>query len=94
MLVVALLTGCATRVPDDATGEQVYTQLCARCHGDALQGRVGPALGPGSDSASQPDEFLEFSIENGRGRMPSFSSTLDSDQIDRLVAFIREAQAG
>jgi mono/diheme cytochrome c family protein len=93
LLSIAVSTGCATRVPEDATGEQIYMQLCARCHGAELEGRVGPALGVGSNSASQPDEFLVFTIDNGRGRMPSFSSTLRRNQIDRLVAFIREVQA-
>lgn len=49
-------------------------------------------MGPGSNSADQPDEFLEVTIVNGRGSMPSFSSSLDDDQLDRLVAYIREVQ--
>lgn len=80
--------------PEDASGEDIYAQLCARCHGADLSGAIGPALGPGSPSAEESDEFLEFSIMNGRGRMPSFSSTLDDDQLDRLVVYIREVQDG
>jgi mono/diheme cytochrome c family protein len=94
LFLLAFVAACTAQVPDDASGEQMYLQLCARCHGAELQGRVGPSLGPGSNSASQPDEFLAFAIESGRGRMPSFSSTLDTDQIDRLVSFIREVQEG
>lgn len=80
--------------PEDASGEEIYTQLCARCHGADLSGGIAPALGPGSPSAEESDEFLEFSIMNGRGRMPSFSSTLDDAQLDRLVSYIREVQDG
>jgi len=93
MIAVGFLATCTTEIPGDATGEQIYLQLCARCHGEELEGRVGPALGSGSNSAGQPDEFLAFTIENGRGRMPSFSTVLDEDQIDLLVAYIREVGA-
>jgi cytochrome c oxidase cbb3-type subunit 3 len=79
--------------PDDATGEEIYAEQCARCHGEELGGRVvGPSLRAGSEAAKESDEFLEFTIMNGRGRMPSFSSTLDAAQIDRVIAYIREVQ--
>ena len=90
-----LLSACSVGRPaDDASGEEIYQQLCANCHGADLTGGFGPALGPGSNAASQPDEFLEVSILNGRGRMPSFSSSLDDAQLDRLIIYIREVQAG
>lgn len=57
-----------------------------------MSGGVGPPLGPGSNAASESDEFLEFTIMNGRGRMPSFSSTLEVDQVERLVGYMREVQ--
>jgi mono/diheme cytochrome c family protein len=53
---------------------------------------VGPALGPGSNAATQADEFIVLTVTRGRGRMPSFGSTLTSEQIDRVVAFLREQQ--
>jgi cytochrome c551 len=90
-LVVAL-TACSFGGPaEDASGEEIFAELCARCHGADLSGGVGPALGPGSNAASEDDEYLEFTIVNGRGRMPSFSS-LTEQQVDRLVAHIREVQ--
>lgn len=86
------LVGCSLGGPaDDASGEEIYDLLCARCHGADLAGGVGPALDAGSDAAAENDEYLEFTIENGRGRMPSFYS-LDDQQMDRLVAYIREEQ--
>lgn len=93
--LLLLLTACSVgRPPEDATGEEIYAQLCANCHGDDLSGGVGPALGPGSASVGESDEFLEFTIVNGRGRMPSFESSLDDAQLDRLVGYIREVQSG
>jgi mono/diheme cytochrome c family protein len=80
------------RPPEDATGEEIYLQLCANCHGDSLEGGIGPSLAAGSDAANPPDEFLRVSITDGRGRMPSFQSSLSDDQVGRLISFIREEQ--
>lgn len=88
-LVVACSLG---RPPDDATGEEIYSLLCSRCHGEDLEGGVGEALGRGSDAAAESDEYFRFTIVNGRGRMPSFSSTLTDDQVERLIGFLREVQ--
>lgn len=94
-MVFAMLAACSVARPaDDATGEEIYSQLCSNCHGDDLAGGLARALGPGSNAANQPDEFLEFTILRGRGRMPSFSSSLDDPQLDRLIAYIREMQEG
>jgi mono/diheme cytochrome c family protein len=87
------LAACVGPVAPDASGEEIYLQLCSNCHARDLEGGIGPALGPGSETASQPDEFLVVSLVQGRGRMPSFASTLDDQQLDRLIGFIREAQA-
>jgi len=92
-LLVATLPACVGRPPEDATGEDIYLQLCANCHGATMEGAVGPALGSGSASAEQPDEFLRMTISQGRGRMPSFQSSLSDDQVGRLIRFIREEQS-
>lgn len=89
-----MLTACSVGQPDDdASGEEIYAQLCANCHGADLGGGVGPALGPGSNAAMEDDGYLEFTIVNGRPPMPSFSS-LDEGQVDRLIEYLREVQGG
>ncbi len=94
LLVLALgLASCGVgRPPEDATGAEVYQLLCSNCHGADLSGGIGPSLGPDSPSAQQPDSFLEVTIMRGRGRMPSFSSSLNQDQLARLIDYIREVQ--
>lgn len=95
IILVLVLTACGVSQPaENASGAEIYNQLCANCHGSDLEGGLGPPLGPGSNSADRPDEFLEVSILNGRGSMPSFSSSLDAAQLDRLVGYIREVQQG
>lgn len=94
MLILAMLPSCVGRPPQDATGEEIYLQVCANCHGAAMEGGLGPALGPGTNAAEQPDDFLVATITQGRGRMPSFATTLTGDQVDRLIDFLREAQRG
>lgn len=94
-MVLVLLAACSVaRPPDDATGEQVYQLLCANCHGADLSGAIGPALGPGSDAATRPDRFLELTVLRGRGSMPSFSSSLNEEQLQRLIDYMREVQKG
>lgn len=92
--LLVLASACSVSRPaEDATGEEIYALLCANCHGGDLEGGLGGALGPGSNSADRPDDFLEVSIVHGRGRMPSFASSLNDEQVQRLIEFIREKQA-
>ncbi len=93
LCLVVVLAACSVGRPgDDETGQEIYQLLCANCHAEDLTGGLGPDLGPGSSSARQPDEFIELAILRGRGSMPSFSSSLDSEQVDRLVGYLREEQ--
>lgn len=86
------LTSCGDRPPAEASGAEIFEQICANCHGSDLSGGIGPALDAGSNAASQDDAFLEFTITRGRGRMPSFQNTLSQEQIERVIGFIRDQQ--
>lgn len=94
--LVIVVSACSVSRPGTGdTGEEIYQQLCANCHAEDLSGTpLGPPLGPGSDSASQPDAFLQFAIVNGKGSMPSFESSLDEGQVELLIDYIREVQSG
>ncbi|KMY56270.1 MULTISPECIES: cytochrome c551 [Bacillaceae] len=51
-----------------AQGEQVYKQNCLSCHGENLEGQVGPALDKIGSKYSK-DEILNI-VKNGKGQMP------------------------
>jgi len=71
--------------------EDIYTQNCAACHGEHMEGVIGPQL-VGDDY----DEEILFELiysgipENG---MPSFAS-LGSDKVWKLVNFIKYYHKG
>ncbi|MFK2825489.1 cytochrome c [Bacillus sp. B190/17] len=51
-----------------ARGEEVYKQSCMSCHGQNLEGQVGPSLQKVGANLSK-DEILNI-IKNGKGQMP------------------------
>lgn len=94
LFLISLLAGaCGPGLADDASGAEIYSASCARCHGADLAGSgVVPALGAGSAAAELDDDALLLTIDRGRGRMPSFGSQLSAEQMDRVVAYLREQQ--
>ena len=92
LALLLVLVACVDRPAVDASGEEIYAQLCSRCHGDALQGVLGPGLGEGSPTASQPDEFIRVTVMHGKGRMPSMEGVLTDEQLEGLIAYIRGQQ--
>lgn len=91
-MALSLVAGCVDRPESDASGADIYMDVCATCHASDLSGSVGPALGPGTNAALQPDDYLMGAIRDGIGRMPSFSQTLTPEQIERVVAYLRQVQ--
>jgi mono/diheme cytochrome c family protein len=79
-----------------STGQLVYEQNCAVCHGEK-----GFGDGPGGAALPvQPfdltthvllhdEQYLYATILNGRGYMPSFGSRLSQDQILDVIAYSR-----
>lgn len=74
----------------DHSGEHLYLQNCATCHGFNGNGGVGVPLSLEAFLSSVPDDYLVKTIRNGRpGRiMPAFSKFSDSE-IDALISHIR-----
>jgi cytochrome c oxidase cbb3-type subunit 3 len=79
---------------DDAallTGQRVYDDNCARCHGNAGGGGAGPKLSDGEVVKDFPDpEDQAEVIRKGRGAMPAWENKLTSEEIDAVVRYTRE----
>ncbi|WP_102344881.1 cytochrome c551 [Bacillus sp. Marseille-P3661] len=77
-------TGGATA--DAGAGEELYKQSCASCHGQNLEGGVGPnltAVGGKLDAAG-----IQNVIENGQGAMPP--GLLKGDDAAAVAAWLAE----
>lgn len=97
VLLASILAGCGGAVIGDTeglSGEELIDQVCSRCHGSDLGGGIGPALGPGSNAATNlTDEQIAGVLEVGPGAMPSFKQ-LSDEQVAGVVAFLRRSQIG
>ena len=74
-------------VAADADGGELFKKKCVICHKIDKKG-MGPAV---LEMSADPD-ILKTVIAEGRKAMPSFSNTLEAEQIDTLVAYIRNKQ--
>ena len=82
------LTGPAAR------GAQLFeSESCSKCHTIAgTGGQRGPDLTTVGRRLN-PDE-LTWRIANGGNNMPAFGATLQSDELDALVAFLAQLKSG
>lgn len=64
---------------------------CGSCHGMTLKGGLGPALLPEA-LAGKPNEFLEYTILNGRHPtpMPPWRGILTEEEVAWLVKLLRK----
>jgi len=75
-----------------ALGGKLFQTNCAGCHGVDARGAKGfPNLGDGDWLYGGSAELVYASITGGRGgQMPSFFGTIDEEQLQSLVAFVRD----
>lgn len=77
----------------DLSGEEIYTRVCARCHGREGQGGIAPALNSREFLAANDDEAIRQWIQRGTLGTSMLSwgdlGLLNDELIDQLVAFIR-----
>jgi mono/diheme cytochrome c family protein len=74
------------------TANPVYQKQCGKCHGKLAEGRHfgGPALVSTKVAAASADDLRNI-INNGKGRMPKYSTKLSSEEINRLILQIKAA---
>jgi len=86
-LVLILLTGCSSGKTSTAMdGESIYKDSCAACHGDKLQGAVGPGV---TDLKSKYSEAEVLKIVNeGTKKMPG--NLLDEEKSEIVTKWLME----
>ena len=91
---VAFLLGHSARAQE--TGESLFKGKCAMCHGPDASGKtvMGEKLKIPDLHSEQvqkkSDPELKSVIGKGKDKMPAYESKLSKEQIDKLVAYIRE----
>jgi cytochrome c6 len=84
----------AQTVPVAETAESIYKANCAICHGEdgsgtALGNRLNVKDLRTAEIQEKSTKVLTQTITAGKGDMPAFGTRLDSEQIQKLVEYIR-----
>ncbi|PZA08682.1 MULTISPECIES: c-type cytochrome [unclassified Meiothermus] len=79
-----IATAKAQQSAPGASGQQVYLQKCAACHGAQAQGGVGPKLA-GNPIVKVPQAVSEI-VKNGRGKMPAV--LLSDEELKALLEYL------
>ncbi len=69
-------------------GEETYVGACAKCHGLAGEGDIGPALA--NNQLLDDAEAIERVVREGRGEMPPVGTDWEDRQMDALTAYLKE----
>jgi cytochrome c oxidase cbb3-type subunit 2 len=71
-------------------GRKIFSANCAACHGSGAKGKIGPNLTLKKKKYGNSDADLYTTISKGRpGGMPEWGTTLGSDRIWKVIAFLR-----
>ena len=95
-MLLAGLGFLSAPVRGDNAAEATYKAKCAMCHGPDGKGETatGKALKAGSfaapEVAKMSDDDLATVIIKGKNKMPSFEGKLKKEEIEQLVAYIRQ----
>lgn len=82
--------------PQEMRGHERFVRDCARCHnanntkslhGPGLQGLYKQKFLPSGAPAN--DDRVADAILHGHGLMPAFDNTMDGQQLDDLLAYLR-----
>ncbi len=90
-IILFIFSACSQATSQvDPTGEEIYLARCAACHGDNLEGKVGPKIGMDSSAWSMPNSYWIQTITMGKGSMPG--QTLTDEEVYLIIEYIREGQ--
>lgn len=83
----------AAHAPGSATvGKETFEGTCAKCHGLAGQGYIGPKI-VGSGLLAQPRALVDL-LRNGKNRMPPVGTLWGDDQMKATTDYLRERFGG
>lgn len=73
-------------------GPEIYTELCAQCHGEDGEGLIAPSLIAPMFQSRNTDQMIYDTISRGHRAtaMIAWGEILTADQIWQLVGFIRQ----
>lgn len=89
----------ATALGPDDMNPEIFANMCASCHGSEGKGDgvAAAAFDPRPTNfadaeyqASKTDDEVAQAISEGKGLMPGFGQQLSAEEIQSLVAYIRE----
>jgi len=76
----------------EAEGKRLWVQRCAICHDPLGQPAYPRSLGPWIDQKTveaRGDERVRTYINTGSNRMPAWRYTLEANQIDMIIAYLK-----
>jgi cytochrome c oxidase subunit II len=79
------------RTTDDGAaelGKEEWEGVCAKCHGLAGEGGIGPRIA-GSPTLTDPAALANL-VRNGRRTMPAVGSGWTDEQVDALANYLKE----
>jgi cytochrome c oxidase subunit 2 len=77
-----------TKVAPATLGKQIFTGVCATCHGMEGKGGYGPAIDTNPTAISP--QGLSAIVHNGFVKMPAVGNTWTQDEVDALVGYINK----
>ncbi|WP_159884962.1 c-type cytochrome [Paenibacillus puerhi] len=96
--LVLACTACSSAAPgsqeqkqastEAASVQAIYKSSCLACHGDQLQGGMGPGLQKVGTRLDK--EQIVAKIQHGGGGMPSYSAKLRETDIQALAEWLAE----
>jgi mono/diheme cytochrome c family protein len=87
---VGSVAGTGAPAAQATDGKSIFTANCGSCHTLADAGTSGK-VGPNLDDAKPPKDLVVERVTNGQGVMPSFSDSLDDQQIQAVADYVSSA---
>jgi cytochrome c oxidase subunit II len=75
-----------------AVGKETFNGVCAKCHGFAGEGNIGPKIS-GSALLAQPQALVDL-LRHGKNRMPAVGKDWSDEQMKATTTYLTERFGG